>query len=188
MPAFYQIAVTSVGADKVFHLVRDAFDPAVLLTAIGARFTSYIDESFRTQGRGSWRPLSFLTLLFRRGGEAALQNTGRYKQSFVTETDNRTFVEVGTNLMTPNGKFSLGKIHELGTKPFIIRPVNKKVLAAQATGSAGGRMAGWIFFGKEVHHPGIPARPVLPTQVVADKLAQETIDAVLSRTIAAAGG
>ncbi|MDZ4347914.1 MAG: hypothetical protein U1E51_36365, partial [Candidatus Binatia bacterium] len=93
----------------------------------------------------------------------------------------QTFVEVGTNLKTPSG-LSLGKIHEFGTGPYTIRVKRAKVLAAQT------RAGGWLFFGKEVHHPGIPARPVLPTKAVAERLVQQTLDAMLARGLAQQGG
>jgi phage gpG-like protein len=144
--------------------------------------TSYVDESFRTRGRGQWAALAPTTLLLRRrGGDAPLQDTGRYKQSYVTETDNQTFVEVGTNLKTESG-LSLGKIHEFGTGPYTIRVKRAKVLAAQT------RAGNWLIFGKQVNHPGIPARPVLPSKVVAERLVQQTIDGMLSRISAPSGG
>lgn len=172
------------GADdtKIYRLVSDAIAPRVVLAAIGARFVSFIDQSFRTAGRGHWRPLASSTLQLRKhGGDAILQDSGRYKQSFVPESDSTTFVEVGTNLKTESGA-SLGKIHEFGTGPYTIRAKRARMLAAQTRGG------GWLRFGVEVHHPGLPARPVLPTKEEAEVLAVQTIDAMLTRITASKGG
>jgi phage gpG-like protein len=179
---YVRLQIDTASGEKFYRLVSDSIAPRTILTVIGARFMSFVDESFRTGGRGSWPALSPLTLLLRKhGGSAPLQDSGRYKQSYVQETDGQTFVEVGTNLKTPEGNL-LGAIHEFGTGPYTIRTKRAKVLAAQT------RAGGWLFFGKQVDHPGVPARPVLPTKAVADRLAQETIDAMLSRVAAQQGG
>lgn len=174
MPSVQISVDTTAGQAKIERLLK-AVEPGTILNLIGARLTSYVDESFRTRGRGQWQPLAPLTLeLRKRGGDVPLQDTGRYKASYVTETDGQTFVEVGTNLKTASG-ISLGRIHEFGIGPYTIRVRRAKVLAAQL------RSGTWMFFGKEIQHPGIPARPVLPSKVVVEKLIQETIDGMLSR-------
>lgn len=183
---------TTVAREKLAALAK-VVAPAVVLRIIGFRLMSWVDESFKTRGRGQWAPLAWSTLaLRRRGGDQPLQDTGRYRQSWVTETDQRTFVEVGSSLKTGSG-LVLAKIHEEGTRPYTIRVRNAKVLAAQAGRGAGGagqhgvlgaisskRSSGWLFFGKEVHHPGVPPRPVLPTVVQAEQLVVKTVDAMLS--------
>ena len=126
----------------------------------------------------------------RRGGDQPLQDTGRrYKQSFVSETggpgkdyatDDRTFVEVGSNVKTETG-IPLGAIHEQGTGPFVIRVRQAKTLAARL------RSGEWIRFGKEVNHPGIPARPVLPTQATAERLVVETVEEMLAMEVSRDG-
>lgn len=173
MPAISISIETAAGGQKIARLLK-VLEPKTLLTAVGGQFLSHVDKQFKTHGEGKWRPLSSLTLALRkRGGDQPLQDTGHYKQSFVQETDSQTYVEVGTNLKTSSG-LSLGKIHEFGTGPYTIRVKRAKVLAAQT------RAGAWLFFGKEVHHPGIPARPVLPTQLVAEKMIQTTVDAMLA--------
>lgn len=168
----------AAGKVKLDRLL-EAVEPETVLRVIGARLLSYVDESFRTRGRGTWRALAALTLQLRRhGGDMPLQDTGRLKQSYVSETDSRTFIEVGSNLKTSDGVTSLSKIHEFGTGPYTIRIRRAKVLAAQT------RVGSWIFFGKEVHHPGITARPVLPTKAVAEQMILETIDGMLNRVTA----
>ena len=55
----------------------------------------------------------------------------------------------------------------------------KKVDSSIATKSVGY----WLFFGKEVHHPGIPPRPVLPTKDEAEKLVVQTVDGMLGEAV-----
>lgn len=179
------INVTALAAREKIARLAKAVGPTVILKVVGLRLLSYVDESFKTKGRGTWRPLSPLTLTMRaRGGDQPLQDTGRYKQSFVRdvggragpgtdyETDDRTFVEVGSNVKTPSG-IPLGKIHEHGTGPFVIRVKQARTLAARL------RSGEWINFGKQVNHPGIPARPVLPTAATAERLVFETVDEMI---------
>lgn len=181
-----QLQIDAVAGKAKLTRLLQAVAPDTVLTAVGGRLLFHVDESFRTRGRGTWRALSPITLALRRfGGNVPLQDTGRYKESFVTETDHRTYVEVGTNLKISGG-LSLAKIHEFGTDPYTIRVRRASVLAAELHTDVGGvtwtKYGGrWIFFGKEVHHPGIPARPVLPTKAVAERLVLETIDAMLAR-------
>lgn len=164
---------TTVGQKKIARLLR-VVEPKTILTVVGGRFLSFVDESFRTKGRGQWPPLAPTTVALRkRGGSNPLQDSGDYKKSFIQETDGKTYVEVGTNLKLPSGHL-LGKIHEMGTGPYTIRVKRARVLAAQA------RAGNWFFFGKQVQHPGIPARPVLPTKAVAERLVQQVLDGMLA--------
>lgn len=182
--SFVGVQIDGVLGQRRIQRIAAAIRPDIFLKLIGARLLSYVDESFKTKGRGRWKQLSGLTVLLRsHGGDQPLQDTGRYKQSFVSEsggpgtdfaTDNQTFVEVGTNVKTASG-LSLGKIHEFGTGPYTIRVKRAKVLAAKT------RAGSWLFFGKEVRHPGIPARPVLPTVPVAEQLVLDVAKGVIER-------
>ena len=185
------INVTALAAREKIERLAKAIGPGPILKVIGMRLLSYVDESFKTHGRGAWRPLAELTLAMRKhGGDQPLQDTGRYKQSFVSEsggsgkdyeTDSKTFVEVGSNVKTPSG-IPLGKIHEFGTGPFVIRVKTARSLGARL------RSGAWINFGKEVNHPGIPARPVLPTQATAERLVVESVTEMLDMEANRTGG
>lgn len=193
------INVAVVGGEKLVRLAA-ALQPRVILKVIGERLKDHVDESFRTRGRGKWKPLAWSTVALRqRGGSVPLQDTGRYRASFVTETDGANYVEIGTNLKAPGGA-PLGPIHEFGTGPYTIRIRQARVLAAQMGSGAGGavqhgplsflksgggrgRVGTWLFFGKEVHHPGVPARPVLPTKAEAERLIGEAVEGMLERVV-----
>lgn len=189
--------IDTLAPRAVLERLTEAVGAPVVLALLGARIQSFIDESFRTRGRGRWRPLSWSTLAMRkRGGDEPLQDTGMYKQSFTQETDNATFIEVGTNLKTASGA-PLGKIHEEGTGPYIIRVRNARVLAAPFGSGAHGAaehgpigiirsrsVSRWSFFGKEVHHPGVPARPVLPgSEQEAEAILRPVLEEALERVV-----
>ena len=67
----------------------------------------------------------------------------------------------------------LGKVHEQGTRPYTIRVKRARTLAAKT------RAGTWMIFGREVHHPGIPARPVLPTVPQAEALLKPALEEML---------
>lgn len=148
-----------------------------VLKVLGIRFLDHVNESFRTRGRGTWRPLAPSTLALRtRGGDAPLQDSGDYRKSFVQEIG-PDYVEVGSNQKTRSGA-PLGEIHEFGTRPYTIRAIrDKRGLMARTRGGK------WMFFGREVHHPGVSARPVLPTLGEASTTIQETIAAMYTQIL-----
>lgn len=178
-----KIEIDALAPRGTLERLETELGPQLVLKLIGARLASYADESFSTRGRGRWAVLSGNTLqLRRRGGDAPLQDSGRYRQSFVTETDGQTYVEVGSNLKTASGA-PLAKIHEHGTGPFVIRLRRARVLAART------RAGSWAIFGKEVHHPGIPARPVLPgSQAEAEEILRPVLAGMLEKVVAGGPG
>lgn len=195
-----RIEITVLVSPRARRIIDLLGSPAGLLKAVGARFMSYVQESFQRSGQHQgfstprWAPLAWGTVALRkRGGSAPLQDTGMLKQSYVTETDGKTYVAVGTN-RTPLAfwhEFGTGT-HGTGKGMYIIRPIRAKVLAAELGSGAHGaaehspvsfiaskRPSNWMFFGKEVHHPGVAARPVLPTKEIGERLAQGLIDEFL---------
>lgn len=171
-----------------------------VLNAIGIKLQGYVAESFETKGRGKWPPLSWLTVATRpHGGSVPLQDTGRYRQSWVRESDGQSFVAIGSNLKV-GSSIPLAAIHEYGTGIhgrgrgwYLIEVKTKKVLAAKltnpiffiASGQKSGTKAnpGWIIFGKYVKSDGVPERPVLPTKYEAEQMAVDVVENVLKNAV-----
>lgn len=163
-----------VTLEKLEKLV-DHLRPYMLLKLIGLRLTEHITRQFETRGEGKWKPLAPSTLALRkRGGDAPLQDTGVYRGSFTGQpnggpaprTNNVSYVEVGSADYR-------AAWHEHGTGPFTI-PATKKVKAALM------RNGQWMHFGKKaIHHPGIPARPVLPNKQVLENLVQSEVQSYM---------
>ena len=136
-------------------------DEATVLSAIGDRHLSWIDENFRKAGaERKWPPLSPNT---RGGSSQPLRDKGRLAASFVKKVSGDR-VDVGTE-----DKRALW--HHEGTDPFTIRPRNRKVLRFAVVGG--------FAFARFVEHPGLPERPLLPTDALGEQLAVETVEAAI---------
>lgn len=186
----------SVKGQRIFVEAAKAIDPKIIMPLVGLRWFRWIMQNFKDQGaEGRWRPLAPSTVMLRRrGGSVPLQDTGGLRQSFGQTVLGLTSVWVGT-------KSKIAQWHEDGTAPYTIRPKSAKVLAASLGGGTGrvavlggsggqggsrtfGAKGGrFIFFGKEVHHPGIPQRHMLPSKSLAEQLATQVIEATLTEAI-----
>jgi phage gpG-like protein len=99
-----------------------------------------------------------------RRSKGLLVDTGAYRSSFIEKGDTYHVEKVDKNSITIGSSHPL-TLHEAGTKPYVIRPRRAKSLRWVG-------MYGQIFFAKEVHHPGVPARPVAIIQ-------QEDVETVI---------
>lgn len=159
------VVIDVSGALRKIKHIDDKFEPSTLTKRIGFDILDWVNENFEKGGiEKSWPPLSRNTVASRRKGSSTpLQDTGILRQSFDMFSAGGSDVFVGT-------KNTIAKYHEHGTRPYIIHPRERKVLRFMT--------ADGFRFAREVHHPGIPQRKMLPTGVLAKKLALETIDAV----------
>jgi len=156
-----------------------ALEPRPLLRHIGEHVRWWINENFRKRGAvfqsGGWPPLSPNTLANpKRGGKGSqpLRNTGRLAQSYAVKLEGDTAVRIGTDI-------EYAHYHEDGTKPYTIRPANKKVLFFWTAGGTKPYKGKGNTFARSVNHPGIPQRRMLPDDARARKLAKQAIDAYI---------
>lgn len=168
--------VIDVNVDRnIFARYEVALVPSSLLKLIGVHFTGFMTRRFSDDGASeefglpAWEPLKPSTIAMRRKQSSRpLQDTGRLRQTYLAQpqTDNNTYVEIGSN--QPYASW-----HDDGTKPYEIHAKNGRMLAAKlATG-------GWIRFGKVVNHPGVPQRKVLPTVTQAEVMMLEEFESML---------
>lgn len=182
------IKVNIDAARKKIQKIQGSLNSRNLLNAIGLRHLKWINDNFKQEGHlrqsGGWHPLAESTKFARRQGQAKiLQDTGRLRQSFVHKIRG-TEVSVGT-------ADKKAKWHEFGTSPYTIKPTNANALAFPHTsgkslisGHQQTRFNGKLgIFTKGVDHPGLEARPMLPTKRIARKLAIDVIKAVIDREI-----
>lgn len=163
----------------LFRQVEQALGNAdPLLKRFGVTILKEIAENFRVGGRPAWKPLAASTQAARRSGKGGqiLVNTGRLRDSFDFRTSPKEVVVFSND---PVSVFA-----QDGTKPHDIVAKNAKALAiptgaftkaglggARATGRGSYRLKSGkvkapgknFLFRKKVHHPGTPARPLLPT-------------------------
>jgi len=159
----------------------------------------WIDQNFKAEGlEHRWAPLAQSTLFGRRmGGKGAkiLQNNGmlRASHTYRASTDR---VVVGF----PEG--SVAEYHHFGTRPYIIRPkkaggvlmffmplgaggstsiIRRKAGTPRVGMVKGGKQS--VMFRREVHHPGLKARPLLPSLSLADTLVQKIAQNYIERLL-----
>lgn len=133
---------------------------------------NWINKNFQSEGGmvGGWAPLRPGTLAARRGGSGrVLQDTGLLRASFIPRWTSEG-ASVGSAMKT-------ALWHEEGTDPYVIRPkrpggalrfigatksgVKTKTLRSGRTITLRYAKGDYVF-AKEVHHPGLPARRMLP--------------------------
>lgn len=155
-----------LAARRMLRQVGADMAPSKLLAIVGSRHLRWVNENFRAEGlEHSWERLAMSTIESRRKGRGRgsariLRNTGRLAQSFTMQV-RATSVEVGTNIV-------YAKWHEKGTDPYTIRPKDPSGVLAWG-GNPPTR------FAKFVNHPGLPARPMLPSKRLAEQLATEAL-------------
>lgn len=151
-----QFKVTTKGIPEVRTLLRKFTGPEVKRTLHqrwGIQGMNWVDQNFRQQGALTGSPWAALkpSTIAAKGSSSILQDTGRLKQSFVMRFD-----DVQTSIGSP---VFYGAYHEEGRKgPWAIRP--KKAGGVLAWKGIDGKMV----FAKQVMHPGLPQRRMLPRQ------------------------
>jgi phage gpG-like protein len=125
-----------------------------------------VSQNFDSEGaERKWKPLAPNTIAS--GGSKILQRSGRLRKSFGMVVSGDT-VTIGTPLQ-------LASWHHSGTGPYEITARNAKWLRFQAQDGAK--------FAHVVHHPGLPARPLIPTARTAKRLASQTLSAEIARAV-----
>jgi phage gpG-like protein len=157
------------------QVVKANIKQDVLLNAIGMRLIGWTMRNFQQEGiERKWKPLSANTVAQRRKGSSKpLQNTGHLRASWTTSAGNPKVLG-DTVSVTSNVKYA--PFHEFGTKPYVIKPKTKKMLAFKT--------AGGMRFAKKVNHPGLPQRKMAPSEVMARKLALEVVNAAVKKATA----
>lgn len=133
------------------------------LRRIGVVMQAMVSRNFQERGRPQkWAPLTENTKAARkRGGGVPLQDTGALKKS------------VNIRMQYPDqvaahSEHDVAAFHQFGTRPYVIRPKRPGGVLRFTVKGAGGRDKGGRFTAskstasaREVHHPGLPARPFM---------------------------
>jgi phage gpG-like protein len=152
---------------KTLEAASKVMRPATLLGVIGAAHLNWIDDNFRRRGiERRWPALSPNTVAAK-GSSAPLQDTGRLRQSFSTEVAGD---EVRTGTVN-----QVASIHHSGTGGFTIRPRSASVLRFLTRDG--------VVYARRVDHPGIPARPLIPSKAVGEQVALDAANAAIEAVL-----
>jgi phage gpG-like protein len=164
------IRINIRGARMKTARVRGAVNQRQLLTAIGAAQLSWTMKNFTAEGiEKKWAPLRPNTVASRRkGSRKPLQDTGRLRQSFTFKIRGNHAVAMGT-------QSKVAQFHEHGTRPYVILPKGGGKLKFMTPGG--------MRFAKKVNHPGLPARPMLPSVPMARMIASRVVGAAIDLAV-----
>src|SRR5437867_6431093 len=163
------VSVDIKPAQQAMLALGGVFQQQPYLALVGQRLLAWVSENFVQHGAEiPWAPLSPNTIASRRGGGVGaqpLRDTGLMAQS--------ADYEVGQGSVTMFYASEKAKWHHFGTRPYTIRPKHRKGFLRFTVAGKG------IVYSRVVHHPGLPARPLLPSQILAERLATNVLTAYL---------
>jgi phage gpG-like protein len=168
---------------KIGILKREVAPPHPYLAVMQQALVAWVARNFRSQGRDQsppWKPMSENTRAARRGGGVGaqlLQDRGHLRASFAPgAADSASKIDAASMTVTVGSNVKYAQFHERGSGPYVIRPKSGKFLRFPT--------AGGMRFAREVNHPGIPQRRMLPTPAVAKKTALAALQAAVRRAVA----
>ncbi|BET67201.1 hypothetical protein ASA1KI_21190 [Opitutales bacterium ASA1] len=128
-------------------MARRVANPTPIVEAMGQELANITQRSFREPGMRAapWVPLRPSTLAAKGGAGGILRGP-----SAVLARSWR--VQATATKATVSTDRPYAAHHQFGTRPYVIRPKNKKALRVPGVGHPI----------KKVNHPGLPARPMLP--------------------------
>jgi phage gpG-like protein len=153
-------------------------DGVKLHSRMGVNLLKLVDKGFKTEGEATtgkkWKGLAASTKFARRKGKGKkgpkiLQDKGILRASFTSQPEKKK-VRVGTAI-------NYAEVHEFGgKKSYIIKAKNKKTL--KFMGSSGD-----FVFPKQITHPKLPKRKILPTRKIAQALVTRTYDNFIKESL-----
>ena len=179
-----RISVDATRAVKKLKAVGIKLDNKEMLSFIGEHLLYWVDHNFQNEGtEKKWAKLSDNTLAGRRkNGRVAkiLQDTGRLKMSFV-KGKLQNVHSISGNKLEVGSEDPRAIWHHKGTDPYDIYPKNKEALSFVIGGmkiyEKRGGLSNRKAVVKHVHHPGLIARPLIPSDGLAQKIADKAVRA-----------
>lgn len=157
-------------AQRKLRSVSKSLDQKQALTAIGRAVQKWIELGFRSNGHGKWERLAPNTVA-KKGHSRPLVDTGKMQGSIKSRVFNN-HVRIGTFV-------AHAPFHEFGTRRHLIESRGARFMRFRTTTGPA--------FAKSVDHPGNPARPMLPDEATATKLAVDVVNKIVKAAVAKAG-
>ena len=157
-------------AQRKLRSVSKSLDQKQALTAIGRAVQKWIELGFLSNGHGKWERLAPNTVA-KKGHSRPLVDTGKMQGSIKSRVFNN-HVRIGTFV-------AHAPFHEFGTRRHLIESRGARFMRFRTTTGPA--------FAKSVDHPGNPARPMLPDEATATKLAVDVVNKIVKAAVAKAG-
>lgn len=170
------IGVDAADAVALLDRVSRSVDDRRLLTTIGARHVKWIDDNLR--GAGIEHPhqeMAESTIAARPRRTSSRHFSSRFRSRLAQSTT----TAVSLTQVVVGIAHEHAELHHEGTRPAIIRPKRARMLAMHI--DERGQLRAPKIFRKSVAHPGIPARPLLPSRNLAKDLASDVVLAEVRR-------
>lgn len=168
-----ELRVDTKEATRKLSRLINLIDVSELLHAIGNRHVKWMDDNLKRAGLETpHKEMAESTIAARPTRTSSRHFSSRYRSRL---SQSMTVKLIGTRAVVAGTEDEFAEIHHEGTKPYTIRPVKGRILRFQT--------AQGFVFAREVRHPGIPSRPILPTKQTAERLAQRILDAAIKKKI-----
>lgn len=138
-----------------------------LLKAVGLRHINWSSENINRGGfLTRWARMSPNTIFVR----PVRSSSHHFSSNFAARLKQSLTSRVGAVQVSVGTQQKFARFHHFGTDPKTFGPKNKAALRFQT--------AGGLVFAKSVRHPGLPARPLIPSKRVGKRLANEVLNAI----------
>lgn len=165
---------------KISRLIK-VLDIRFLLEAIGNRHLEWMNENLDAAGtEKKHQIMSPNTIAVRPQRSSSHHFSSRYLSRLKQSLTKGKGIKIESRSVTVGTEDEFAHFHHFGTKPYTIRPKTKGGFLVFKT-------ADGMVMAREVHHPGIPARPFLPSKAVAEKLAIRILEASYKKMVKDAG-
>jgi len=178
MPVGMHIEVKTKEAQRKLRRLINLINVKELLMAIGQRHIKWMDQNLKQAGTEKpHAAMAKSTIVARPTRSSSRHFSSRYRSRL---SQSMTVRLLGSQKVMAGTEDEFAELHHEGTKPYTIRP-------KQAGGVLRFESGEGIVFAREVHHPGIPSRALLPTKFTAERLAQGILNAVIKKKIRQSG-
>lgn len=181
MPSGKIFQLDAKGVKRLFAKVLSRTRPDVVSKVIGEDLLRWVINNFRDQGtESSWEPMAPSTRAARRtgegeGGAQLLQDTGRLRKSYIKGRKGNIF-KPRDYAVTVGSQDERAIWHEEGTDPY---PIPKSGTALMGFMNREGE----LIFRHKVDHPGLPARPMLPSDRAAREVMIKAMEGILKKAV-----
>lgn len=188
-----KIAIDAAAGKVKLQRLQAAVSARTILDVVKLRLLAWVDQNFKDAGtEHRWPPLAQTTVMLQGGPSGMTRQRNKPLETFRQKVHSLIVGDKSLWVGFADEIQKIAAIHHFGSGPYIIEPVQKKVLAALLPGGMRVSIIGpsgrtsegrYLIFGKRVHHPGIPRRPLIPSDSLAQRLVVETVEAMLEKVV-----